>query len=51
MNEYRIEYSERGIPGILYIWVWDTKELLVELEKLKFRPIHIDFDTVKVYRN
>lgn len=49
MNKYRIEYSEKGIPGTLYKYVIDATELMIALHNLHNE--WIDFKTVKVYRN
>ena len=49
MNRYRIEYAEKGIPGILCKYVTGTEELLSVLLKLKYFDKLKSFDNVKVY--
>ena len=49
MNRYRIEYAEKGIPGLLYKYVTGTEELLSVLLKLKYFDKLKSFDSVKVY--
>ena len=51
MDRYRIEYAERGIPGILCKYVTGTEELLNILLKLKYFDKLKSFDKVKVYSN
>ena len=51
MNSYRIEYREKGIPGLLYKYVTGTEELLNVLLKLKYFDKLKSFDKVKVYSN
>ena len=51
MNNYRIEYTEKGIPGILCKYVTGTEELLNILLKLKYFDKLKSFDSVKVYSN
>ena len=51
MNRYRIEYAEKGIPGILCKYVTGTEELLSVLLKLKYFDKLKSFDSVKVYSN
>ena len=48
MNEYRVEYSEKGIPGILYKRPKDAMELYLILSTL---CRHLKYSNVKVYRN
>ena len=48
MNEYRVEYSEKGIPGILYKRPKDAMELYLTLSIL---CRHLKYSNVKVYRN
>ena len=49
VSEYRIEYTEKGIPGILFKYVNGATELMVVLHNLHSE--WIDFDNVKIYRN
>ena len=49
MDGYRIEYTEKGIPGLLYKYVTGTEELLSVLLKLKYFDKLKSFDNVKVY--
>ena len=49
MNSYRIEYTEKGIPGILCKYVTGTEELLSVLLKLKYFDKLKSFDNVKIY--
>ena len=49
MDRYRIEYAEKGIPGILCKYVIGTEELLNVLLKLKYFDKLKSFDNVKVY--
>ena len=51
MDRYRIEYAEKGIPGILCKYVTGTEELLTVLLKLKYFDKLESFDKVKVYSN
>ena len=51
MNRYRIEYAEKGIPGILCKYVTGTEELLSVLLKLKYFDKLKSFNDVKVYRS
>ena len=51
MDRYRIEYSEKGIPGLLYKYATGTEELLNILLKLKYFDKLESFDKVKVYSN
>ena len=51
MDRYRIEYAEKGIPGILCKYVTGTEELLSVLLKLKYFDELESFDKVKVYSN
>ena len=48
MNRYRIEYAEKGIPGLLYKYVTGTEELLSVLLKLKYFDKLKSFDNVKI---
>ena len=49
MNGYRIEYTEKGIPGTLYKYVTGTEKLLSVLLELKYFDKLESFDNVKVY--
>ena len=51
MNRYRIEYAEKGIPGLLYKYVTGTEELLSVLLKLKYFDKLKSFDNIKVCSN
>ena len=51
MDRYRIEYSEKGIPGLLYKYATGTEELLNVLLKLKYFDELENFDGVKIYSN
>ena len=51
MDRYRIEYAEKGIPGILCKYVIGTEELLSVLLKLNYFDKLKSFDNVKVCRN
>ena len=51
MVRYRIEYSEKGIPGLLYKYATGTEELLNVLLKLKYFDELENFDGVKIYSN
>ena len=51
MDRYRIEYAEKGIPGLLYKYATGTEELLTVLLKLKYFDKLESFDKVKVYSN
>ena len=48
MNEYRIEYAEKDIPGTLYKYVTGTEKLLSVLLKLKYFDKLESFDNVKI---
>ena len=48
MSEYRVEYSETGMPGILYKYPENIGELYVVLTTL---CSHLKYSNVKVYRN
>jgi hypothetical protein len=48
MSEYRVEYSETGMPGILYKYPDNIGELYVVLTTL---CSHLKYSNVKVYRN
>ena len=50
MDGYRIEYTEKGIPGLLYGYVTGTEELLRFLLKLKYFNKLESLDNVKIYR-
>ena len=50
MNKYRIEYKEKGIPGLCYKYVTGTEALLSILLKLKYFDKLENFDNIKVYR-
>ena len=49
MDRYRIEYSEKGIPGLLYKYATGAEELLEVLLSLKYFGKLESFDSVKVY--
>jgi hypothetical protein len=49
MNGYRIEYTEKDIPGTLCKYVTGTEKLLSVLLKLKHFSKLESFDNVKVY--
>ena len=51
MDRYRIEYAEKGVPGLLYKYATGTEELLSILLKLKYFDKLESFDNVKVYSN
>ena len=51
MDRYRIEYSEKGIPGLLYKYATGTEELLSVLLRLKYFDKLESFNKVKVYNN
>ena len=51
VSEYRIEYTEKGIPGTLYKYVTGMDKLLNLLLKLKYFNKLENFDNVKIYRN
>ena len=51
MERYRIEYSEKGVPGLLYKYATGTEELLSILLKLKYFDKLESFDNVKIYSN
>ena len=51
MDRYRIEYAEKGVPGLLYKYATGTEELLTVLLKLKYFDKLESFDKVKVYSN
>ena len=48
MDRYRIEYVEKGIPGILCKYVIGTEELLSVLLELKYFDKLKSFDNVKI---
>ena len=48
MDRYRIEYSEKGIPGTLYKYVTGTEKLLSVLLELKYFDKLESFDNVKI---
>ena len=48
MNRYRIEYAEKGIPGILCKYAIGTEELLEILLSLKYFGKLKSFDNVKI---
>ena len=48
-NRYRIEYAEKGIPGLLYKYATGTEGLLSVLLKLKYFDKLESFDRIKVY--
>ena len=49
MNSYRIEYAEKGIPGLLYKNAAGAEELLEVLLSLKYFGKLKSFDNVKIY--
>ena len=49
MSEYRIEYTEKGIPGTLYKYVNGARELMIALHNLHSE--WVDFENMKIYRN
>ena len=49
MDRYRIEYAEKGIPGLLYKYATGAEELLEVLLSLKYFGKLESFDSVKVY--
>jgi len=49
MNKYRIEYREKNIPGTLYKYAFNAKELLIILNDLN--AARIDFETIIIERN
>lgn len=49
MSEYRVEYSETGIPGILYKYPENIGELYAALTALYI--VTLKYSNVKVYRN
>ena len=49
MIKYRIEYSEKGIPGLLYKYATGAEELLEILLSLKYFGKLESFDNVKIY--
>ena len=49
MDRYRIEYAEKGIPGLLYKYATGTEELLKVLLSLKYFGKLKSFDNVKIY--
>ena len=51
MNRYRIEYTEKNIPGTLYKYVIGTEELLSVLLKLKYFDKLENFNDIKIYSN
>ena len=51
MNRYRIEYTEKNIPGTLYKYVTGTEELLSILLKLKYFDKLEKFNDVKIHIN
>ena len=51
MDRYRIEYAEKGVPGLLYKYATGTEELLEVLLSLKYFGKLKSFDSVKVYTN
>ncbi len=48
MDRYRIEYAEKGIPGILCKYATGTEELLEVLLSLKYFGKLKSFDNVKI---
>ena len=50
-NRYRIEYAEKGVPGLLYKNATGVEELLEVLLSLKYFGKLKSFDSVKVYSN
>ena len=51
MDRYRIEYAEKGVPGLLYKYATGAEELLEVLLSLKYFGKLKSFDSVKVYTN
>ena len=51
MDRYRIEYAEKGVPGLLYKYATGTEELLNILLKLKYFDKLKSFDNIKVCSN
>ena len=49
MNRYRIEYTEKNIPGTLYKYATGTEELLSVLLKLKYFDKLESFNDIKIY--
>ena len=49
MDRYRIEYAEKGIPGLLYKNAIGAEELLEVLLSLKYFGKLKSFDDVKIY--
>ena len=48
MSKYRIEYKEKNIPGTLYKYAINARELLIVLHELN--AAWIDFETIIVHR-
>ena len=48
MDRYRVEYSEKGIPGLLYKYGTGAEELLEVLLSLKYFGKLKSFDNVKI---
>ena len=49
MDRYRIEYAEKGVPGLLYKNAIGAEELLEVLLGLKYFGKLKSFDDVKIY--
>jgi len=49
MDKYRIEYAEKGVPGLLYKYATGVEELLEVLLSLKYFGKLKSFDNVKIY--
>ena len=49
MDKYRIEYAEKGVPGLLYKYATGFEELLEVLLSLKYFGKLKRFDNVKIY--
>jgi len=48
MDRYRIEYAEKGVPGLLYKYATGAEELLEVLLSLKYFGKLKSFDSVTV---
>ena len=51
MNRYRIEYTEKNIPGTHNKYPTGTEELLSVLLKLKYFDKLENFNDIKIYSN
>ena len=53
MSKYRVEYKEKGTPGVLYKYPKNTEELLGVLDVLRFSVLDkkVNYNDVEIFRS